>query len=348
MIVATFWMPPLNNCKVCSAVLFCILFTTQLAYGLTVNFNGSLGTLADAALDRAAAQWTSRISDPIMVTIDVSFATFAPNIIGQASSVTLTTTNDGFDFVRGALITDAAGEADDTIVASLPTAAQFTPSVLMPAGITFNGELLGSKANFKALEIPGLDLDGPFGLSDGTIQFNDLFNFDFDNINGVSGTDFETVAAHEIGHILGFQSAVDAIDSAVDQGLTGTIGVFMLDLFRFGSGSAPTTAAAFTTTGRELRPNAEAVFGDTDDNYRLSTGAFTGDGRQASHFKDDSLLGIHLGIMDPTLANNVSFDVTEADLRVLDLIGWDVAPIPLPPAFLLFGSACGLLVFLRI
>ena len=273
------------------------------------------------------------------MTIEASFANFSGNILGQASSVTLRTTNRGYDFVRGALINDASGEADDTIVASLPTDTQFSNSVHMPTGINYDGEILGAKANFKALQIAGLDLDGDFGLTDGVIEFNDdetEFQFDFDNSNGVSGHDFETVAAHEVGHILGFQSAVDAID----QGLTAS--VFMLDLFRFGDTSPPTNTTEFENAARELRAGESAVFGDTLDNFQLSTGV-SGDGRQASHFKDDSLLGTRLGVMDPTLASNDAVEVTEADLRVLDLIGWDVTPIPLPPAVLLLGSACGLL-----
>ena len=323
-----------------AVALLCALLTVETAHGLIVNFTGpSLGAAADAALSRAATQWTSRITDPVTVNIDVSFEPLPGGILGQASSVILTTTDGGYDNVRNALIADAAGEADDAIVASLPTAAQFN-SGIPPAGVTIKDDLLGSKAKFKALGFPNLDII--FLPTDGVVQFNDAFPFDFDNSNGVNGTDFETVAAHEIGHVLGFQSVVDFFD----EGFTGEIGVFTLDLFRFGLGSVPTTPGMFTSAVRELDPGDEAVFGDTVDNYRLSTGAFMGDGRQASHFKDDSLLGTHIGIMDPTLASNVSFDVTEADLRVLDLIGWDVTPIPLPSAVFLFGSACGLFAFL--
>ena len=328
-----------RNRKFGLAALLCALCTAQAAHGLTFDFGAPFGTPADAALTRAAAQWTSRISDPILVTIDVGFDTFDPNIIGQASTVTLTTIN-GYETARGPLMADAAVEADDAIVAALPTLGQFASTVIMPVTNSYNNQILGAKAAFKAMGFAGLD--GQIGASDGTIEFNDAFSFDFDNSDGVTGTDFETVAAHEIGHILGFQSAVDLID----QGVVGPIGVFLLDLFRFGVGNEPTSPTEFTNNGRQLTPGQEASFGDTEDNFPLSTGRFTGDGQQASHFKDDSLLGIHLGVMDPTLANNVSFDVTEVDLRMLDLIGWDIAPIPLPPAVLLLGSACGLLACL--
>ncbi|MCC7412913.1 MAG: NF038122 family metalloprotease [Gammaproteobacteria bacterium] len=294
--------------------------------------------VAQAALQRGAAQWTSRLVDPMTVTVNVGFSDLgAPNIIGAASSVTLTTTNDGFDLVRDALVADAADESDDAIVAALPALAQF--SAHTPPGIGLSSELAGTKANFKALGFGGLD--AVFGASDGTITFNTRFAFDFDRGDGIGAglTDLETVAAHEIGHILGFISVVDEVDFLVNHGLGGTVTVNPLDLFRFRSDETPADAAAFAATSRDLVPGDPAVFADTASALALSTGVAAGDGRQASHFKDDALLFFHLGIMDPTLAAGIGFDVTTADLRVLDLIGYEFTVVPVPVPALLFLSA---------
>jgi MYXO-CTERM domain-containing protein len=49
-----------------------------------------------------------------------------------------------------------------------------------------------------------------------------------------------------------------------------------------------------------------------------------GDGDQASHWKD----GLSIGLMDPTLNFAELSLITAADVRALDLIGWDVVPEP--------------------
>jgi len=271
-----------------------------------------------AAFERAAAQWEALISDPIVVTIDADFADLGdPGIIGQASAVLL---QGPFDLIRDAVVADAAGEGDDDVVAAMPTAAQF--SAALPPGFGLSGFLLSSKASLKALGFAGLD-DG-FGVSDGAITFNEVFAFDLDGSDGVSpGTiDLETVAVHEIGHTLGFFSIVDGIDGAIG----GSVTPSTLDLFRFASrGANPASAARFTRTRRSAIPGADEIFDDVELEWRMSTGVFGGDGRQASHWKDDVLTGAFIGVMDPTLAAATIEPITLADRRAFDLIGYDVA-----------------------
>jgi hypothetical protein len=161
-----------------------------------------------------------------------------------------------------------------------------------------------------------------YGAADATVTFNSRFSFDFDNRDGVATNtiDFETVAAHEIGHVLGFQSSVDVIDTTPPH----QIRIAALDLLRFADDTAsdPTTPANFTAFARDLVPGVEAVFDDTSVEYRLSTGRINGDGRQASHWKDDALTGILIGAMDPTLRTGTVQTISAADERALELIGW--------------------------
>lgn len=322
--------------RIWSLALFALLASSPLLLAqlnIVINPGAGLSSNAPAlaAFNRAAAEWTSRLRDPITVNIsaDLSSAFANANIIGSASNVALA---GGFDLIRNAMVADAADESDDAIVGFLPTSGTFTAS--LRTGTSLNGTIVIAKANLKALGFAGLDAQ--FGNSDATITFNQAFSFDYDRSDGITpGTiDFQTVAAHEIGHALGFTSAVD--DS--DGGAT-SYGIQPLDLFRFGLGAIPTDSTQFATLARELRPGFEAITSDTIDNYRMSTGQSMGDGRQASHWKDDALGFANIGLLDPTLASGIFTTPSEADLRAFDLIGYEFAVVPEPSTFALVAFA---------
>lgn len=272
-----------------------------------------------AAFERAAARWEAVIADPIVVTIAADFADIGnPGIIGQSSSVLL---QGPYDAIRDAMVSDGDAEGDDGILAALPAAAKF--AVSLPAGFSLTGNVLGTKANLKALGFT--DLDASFGTTDATITFNSTFSFDLDSSDGVDpGTiDFETTAVHELGHALGFLSSVDFVDG----GSGGLVWPNTLDLERFANGTSrdPSSPAQFASFARSMIPGADAIVDDVDAEWRMSTGLQNGDGRQASHWKDDGLTGAFVGIMDPTLPSATVEAITLADLRALDLIGYDIA-----------------------
>jgi len=71
----------------------------------------------------------------------------------------------------------------------------------------------------------------------------------------------------------------------------------------------------------------------------FSTGAFIGDGHQASHWADAPI-----GVMIPDLAPAMIVDVTGADVVAFDVIGWGLVPEPTCAALMvmaLLGIACG-------
>lgn len=307
-----------------AAVAMLMAAGTAPAQALVININpiagggltggGALATQVLSAFNAAADMWEAHFTDNVTVQINADYRNLgSASIIGQASSTLL---QGSFNTIRNAMVADAANESDDGITAFLPTASQFR--ALLPSGITKSGNLMLTQANAMALGF------GRVTATDGTIEFNSSFNFDFNNDDGVTGTDFETVALHEIGHVLGFVSAVDQVDSMVRNRVAGQVAARALDLFRFGNTDNPANNTQFTAMSRELRPGRVAFLDDiTSAQDPLSTGYYNGDGRQASHWKDDALTGTLMGAMDPTLPLGVVMPITAVDLRAFDLIGWD-------------------------
>ncbi|MCB1098757.1 MAG: NF038122 family metalloprotease [Verrucomicrobiae bacterium] len=323
-------------------------------FDIVINAGTTLAANAPAlaAFNRAAAQWEAFIADSITITIDADMGALGASTIGSTSSTAYVY---AYDTLRDALVADAVNEADDGIVASLPTSAQFSST--LDGGIdvgggnsvTWNGNLSATAANLKALGIVVPD------VADATITFNTSFSFDFDNSDGVTtgSVDFETVAAHEIGHALGWTSNIDTIDSLMNTSTAGSVSIRTMDLFRFEDGTAndPSNAAQFTTAQRAQTPGTTMIFDEvtlsgsiSGGEALLSTGRTQGDGQQASHLKDS----LGLGLMDPTLADEEVVSISTTDLRVLDLIGYEIlSPIPEPSASILLLSGFSLLLLQR-
>ena len=335
------------------AFALAVVLGPRPAGALVINIDapGLSGTPALAAFQRAAGAWEALFSDPVQVNIAASLLPLAsPAVLGQTSSVILAGSHD---LIRNAMVADGLAESDDAILAYLPTAGEFSATVFgFTPDIFFglSGNLSATKANLKALGFSAAGLDSAFGPTDATMEFNSDFVFDFDRSDGVAPgtTDFETVAAHEIGHVLGFDSVVDTVDALIAFGAVADLSPRTLDLFRFAAGAEPATPAEFTAAPRLLVPGFPdfstfedqfpAVFSDLDALYPLSTGAFFGDGFQASHWKDNDLGGRLVGIMDPSLAPGQIFNISAADIRALDLIGWDYDPaVGEPPSALLLA-----------
>jgi hypothetical protein len=174
------------------------------------------------------------------------------------------------------------------------------------------------------------------------IGFNSAFTFDFDPSDGISTgqTDFEAVATHEIGHALGFTSR---------SGSGSTPAIW--DLYRFRSG---TTDASFTSAPRIMTIggptiNSQYYFVPGQSELGLSDGGPNGssdnnaDGNQSSHWRQASRNGVlgYIGIMDPRIPSGTRRLITQADIKALDIFGYNstnAAPPP-PPANDNFSAA---------
>ncbi|MCC5025492.1 MAG: NF038122 family metalloprotease [Candidatus Synoicihabitans palmerolidicus] len=167
---------------------------------------------------------------------------------------------------------------------------------------------------------------------DASITFSSDFSFDFDRSDGITASqyDFVGVAAHEIGHALGFTSVVDTIDANSANPLdAANVAPTGLDLFRF-SAEGQRDISAGIDAFLSIDNGLTSIGG-------LSTGVVTGNGRQASHWLDN--LGI--GIMDPTLATGELAVISLQDLQALDVIGWSVGQFSAVPEPAASGAIAG-------
>ena len=302
---------------------------------INLNPGGGISGNSDAlaAFNRAAQNWQNYLGDNVVLNIDIDMASLGSGILGSASSTIYYSDFDTLrDLVSGGSDTNSAVEA--ATLAYLPTASQY--SAYVPSGFSLSGYMNATRANLLALGVSQSTLGG-YGTPDSSITFSTNFTWDYDNSNGVTpgAFCFESVATHEIGHGLGFISEVDYADYVLDQGTTASLETYSLDLFRFSDGNIPTTSSEFTTNTRDLMPGGTDYFSHVDGNIQMSTGNYFGDGRQASHWKDN----LGLGIMDPTLAPGEISPISPNDLIAMDLIGWRIVPEP-GTWVMLFGMAC--------
>ena len=329
----------------------------QLKINLIDN-GGVAGSPAEIGFKIAAGYWESVISSNVTINLGVGYNALGAGIIGSTSSsryvvsvpsalnqlivngqsaldkalvlpdVYQSGSNIGVQMIRNAPAAGARG-VDPTTV--------FYDTTLT----TNNTRVVSTEANLKALGYTG------FGAGhDADVTFSSAFSFDFNPLNGISSgqMDFIGVAIHEIGHALGFISGVDTYDVVGGKGPSAAAGLTynwenqavgtILDLFRYSNdptnlvpGSGPVldwsvgTASYFSIDGGQTQFNGRSQF---------STGAYNGDGRQASHFKDTpSASGgcngyNQIGVMDPTFCYGEMGVISATDLAAFDAIGWNL------------------------
>jgi len=323
-------------------------YCTQAAV-INLNFNqtqftGQQGVQAQNAFVEAANFWETTLKDDVVLNFNINYTQLSPNVIGSTSS---TRAYIDYTSVGAALINDAKGATDDAAIASLN--CNFVNNAcelpfmenLGGVGVVDNNGTADNKiismttANAKAL---GYAVSDPV---DATITFNSDFSFDYDRTNGIQNNlmDFVGVTIHEIGHALGFTSGVDVVDNNPGLNLDPYAYISTFDLFRYSAESAAAGVIDMRTGGNSYF----SIDGGNTALIDLSTGSSSGDGQQASHFKDN----INAGIMDPTFAFGEYGNISLNDLMAFDAIGWDLQDLevnlpvdvsePYIPALLLSG-----------
>ncbi|MBX7103654.1 MAG: NF038122 family metalloprotease [Gemmataceae bacterium] len=300
------------------------------------------------AFQQAGALWSARISDPITINVRVNAFAQPPG--------TIATTNSFFDSysyssVRSALVARRTSTDDFSSAGFLQSGPTFSmlinrtannPAGTVSASPYFDTGLGGpgqagpennstvrmTSSNAKALGLTGANDPG----LNGTINFSTIQSYDFDRSNGINPgqVDFIGVAAHEIGHLLGFMSGVDPLDgNGASPGLNDNQLPFVtpLDLFRFSNrsiGAGGGVGVPDWTADDTLK--YFSVDGGTTPLAPFANGTNFGDGIQASHWKN----AMGLGLMDPTASLGELLAFSNMDLRAFDVIGYSVTPVPEP------------------
>lgn len=317
------------------AALGTLLVAQASALDFNLIYDANINAQALQGFKDASAMWSKKFSDKVTVNLNIGFASLGSGILGQTSS---TENTYSYSSYRNGLLADKKSAVDTIATTNLPGGSSYGFTINSTANsgganhAASSSTIRLTSANAKAAGI----FAGNLGASDGSITFSSNFSFDFDRSNGITAGqfDFVGIAAHEIGHALGFVSGLDVLDyygngtysdAAFDPWHYG------LDLFRFRNYGG-TYSRSFSTG------NVSTYFsldGGTTLGPRFSTGTYRGDGWQASHWKDN--LGI--GIMDPTADYGELLNITQNDLDAFDAIGWDTVPEPTTMVALGLGIA---------
>ena len=283
---------------------------------------------AKNAFLRAAKTWEAVIRSSITIIVDVDFGPTRfgepfdnPNIIGSTDTQDIGS-NSLYPTVRSRLLAQASSPREAELYNALPVGA-------LPTDLGSSAAVVAPSAVFRALGI--IDSMADPATETATlgpppaIGFNSAFQFDFDPSDGITAgkTDFDATAVHELGHALGFTSNVGTLELNPRASVAPSV----LDLLRFRPG---VTLPTFSSAPRIQSSGGTQVFFAGEPELLLSTGrgdASGGDGRQASHWKDDELIGQYLGIMDPTLSPGKREIITDRDLLAFDAMGFQVEPL---------------------
>ncbi len=271
--------------------------TINLTYDPDPTFTAAGLTTADianmkAAAVYAAAQLTSKFTDPINVNIKVT-AVSGTGTLGESTTFLASAT---YADLRNAMVADATTGDDATVVGaggSIPTTDPITGS----------HTYIVSRAQAKALGLAADDAT----TTDGTFKFGGGFDYTYDpNHRAVSGKyDFIGVAMHEFTEIMG---RIGLMGQNVT-GIAGDADYMAMDLFHYtGPGARGLDDGAGRSFSMDNGTTLLKAFNDAATNG--------GDLQDWASGTNDSFNAFS--------SSGVQDDLTTVDLRVMDAIGYDL------------------------
>ena len=324
-----------------------VLILNAATASAAVSFNFTNGGTATAQMMAGAAQagalWSAQFHDPITINITINAASYAGGIVAHTD-----TYYDPYAYtdVRNALLADRLSADDLSSSSALQSGSAFSMLINRtrnnPAGVVsttpyfdtgLGGPGQAGAENNSTVRIPSANAKA-LGLypgngagTDGILTFSTNVSFDYDRSNGINASqaDFVGVAAHEIGHMLGFVSGVDVLaGNAAAPGLYDNQLKFVtpLDLYRFSSRSIGTGGGIGVN---DWTADSAVKYFSVDGGSAFVAEFSTGATYEESHWKNN----IGLGLMDPTVAAGELLTISSNDLRAFDVIGYNLS-VPEP------------------
>lgn len=313
---------------------------------LTFNFTNGGGVPVDymAAAVAAGNLWSGYFADPITINVQINYSDLGSNVADSSVS----SLNIGYASVRTALVGDAITPDDISSSSALQTgsSATFLINRATLGGLRMDTGTAGTAADQNNVDVIvpnavqkalGL-LAGSNGALDGQIDLNSARTYDTDRSDGIAALSYDLVGviAHELGHVLGFQSTAELLSLAGIATPESAAKPQVADLFRFsqesagnvgtfsGSGAAP---GVFDISA-DTRPKYFSVNGGTSTVAEFARGSSStlsgfGNGQQANHWLNNST---PIGLMDPTIGLGELLSFTSTDLRFFDVIGFNPVP----------------------
>ena len=274
--------------------------------GLNIVFNcTSVPPAAIPAMESVAVYIEHLFMDTATVNINISFASLNPGILGMAQR--FYAGNPNYTISRNSLVADM--DADDSIQTWLPTGSTF------PVRYLYSSSQVTNEDRVYFVVAPYNAVIGYYPGLASNITYSTNVTWDYEPSNGVAGYCFQSVVAHEIGHVLGFTSKASEYGDCD-----------VLDIYRFqrsdGAGNYnPDTWAEFQTTARMV----DASPGNDDVNSDMIAAEYQmsdGDPYQCSHFSQGNVPAI----MQPAFSGGQTYYPNfyrVPDRVMFDAIGWD-------------------------
>lgn len=245
----------------------------------------------------AAVQYLeSQFVDPVTINISVGYGevngtALGSKTLGESESYL---SSYSYSSLRSALSANATSADDNAAVASLP------------ASSPVSGTLWTTAAQAKALGLASAN----GSATDGFVGFSSSLPFTYNDSNGIAaGTyDFNGAVLHEITEVMGRMLLTGSTSGPTANSYD------LLDLFHYSSAGV-----------RDFAASTPGYFSPDSGNSNLGTFNTTsgGDpGDWASPMGNDSF--------DAFSSSGVVNPVTSNDLRELDVIGWNRAPVSTP------------------